>query len=308
MKHSIVLASINEGPCLELTIASLLAGDRVPDEILVMDDAGTEPIGDRLRHFPKTKVFTEKTRQGCARARHRLCTLAMGSLITVCDSHMVFQRDTLAILEDEHRFNPRAILCPTVIDTISRSGPHGPGAALIQQGGFYAAKWVDGWAQRVSVRRVPAPLGACYTIPRDLLDSIGGFAPALIGYGVDEPYLAMRAWLCGWECKGVPAASVQHRFWHVGDKPKRASLDAPTGDGESYQHEIATNNHIASRVCFGDAIWHRHFRPREAWNDVIERRIESVEPEIRHAQAIVHANRTRTHEQVAAICGVPIPI
>lgn len=295
MKLSLAIAARNEGPDLEATILTALAGIRAPDEIVVYDDASLEPLRPRVSRW--ARVITGKAAAGSGPAKHRAIEACTGKAIIIADSHCRFPTDAIEILVRELEFSPRAILCPASTDTLSDRSFRGTGASLRFEGGFWQPRWMDPPIAAPDPIRVPCALGGCYAFTRQTLDRVAGYAPGLVGYGIEEEYLSIRNWLTGGEVRVCPEARVDHRYNRSINRKTRCGAPENTW-------EMAANRHVAARVCFGHRLYRDFYKPHLPWNKDVQALLAPREEEIRRLAALIESRTTLTTDRLARHTGV----
>lgn len=247
---SICIAVQNESWPLELTIASILAGDVLPYEIVVVDDCSKERVDDRvramLRREPKIKsqVIRNATVGGSSIAKTQALRHATGELAVVMDSHLRLPSHWLTRLLEEYGRDDRAIYCFATEGT--RGEPVAYGARFHEDRGFWSGTWrtVGG-----HVEEVPCVMGGCYAIPLASLERMGGFGNSLVGWGYEEEHLSLKAWDMGLTCKVIGDVRVQHQFKGAGQvtSPDRRGKDGTSVPSWSWHF----NRHITAATIFG---------------------------------------------------------
>jgi glycosyltransferase involved in cell wall biosynthesis len=307
MRISCAIAALNEGPDLEATVALLLAGTRPPDEIVVVDDCSAGPVRNLRRIFGSTvRTIRNKTRTGSGPAKHRAAEECTGDLVIVMDAHLRPPSDALELLVREHEWTPKAVLSPLSTGVECRRGGFlGHGAVLkLAEEGFWKPEWAPKWKEDLDSYRMSCVLGGCYAIPRKLLSAVGGYAPGLRGYGIEEEYLSLRAWLCGFECRVCPRVIMPHRY--------KRNVDRTSGDGQPQTlWAMAFNRHTAALVCFGDALYRTHYKPRiEAASygtEGLEEELKKPNPGAAATRERIQRARVMNDDDLAACCGVVHP-
>lgn len=285
---SVALAALNEGAQLEATVACIRASSTVPDEIVVYDDCGAFPA----RPMDGVKLIRGTSRIGSGPAKHAAIAACAGDLVIVMDGHCRPAIDWLDHLVDEHRRHPWAVMCTTCVGIEGasfRNGAHrGCGGRLEYSShvGFWEVKWAE-IKPGIHSYNTPTVVGGCYAIPREVLSLIGGYAPAYFGYGVEEEYLGIRAWLVGAECRYVPRSVVGHWF--------NRTFTRATADGQPDRPwEQHYNRHVCALVCFEDGVYERVYKPRLAKygeDPEMMSKLEQSKAEIEAARALVQRNR-----------------
>ena len=222
-KLTVVMTALDEGVEVDETLASIreTAGDDV--EIVFVNDASTDghPYRDVAEKFG-ARYFENEMRMGCARARDIGVAAVTTPMAMLIDSHMRFHHDAWWIqIADAIEHDPRAIYC-TCCDPLDVrgqrlvDGPSTSHAARIELGDgpdedLLEPKWlrdVDLVPERVDV---PCVLGATYAFDVSYYQKLGGLA-GLRGWGMDEPYLSMKAWLEGGRCRLLTRVLIGHKF------------------------------------------------------------------------------------------------
>lgn len=112
MKISIVLATCNGEKYLQEQLQSLLEQTRLPDELIIGDDAsedGTmEIVQEFLKYAPfKTSVVRNQKRLGYMQNFSSVATRASGDILAFCDQDDIWRSNKLAILEQHFQDNSR---------------------------------------------------------------------------------------------------------------------------------------------------------------------------------------------------------
>ena len=244
MNVSIVIPTLNEGPDLEATVALCLASKWRPTEIIVIDDCSKRPVSERLASFDGVTVIRNDRRLGSSVSKHRGVAASTGDLVVVCDAHVRPAWDWLDRLVAAHKMHPTSILAPISKGFDSDCQFVGLGCLFTWSEGYYKATWAP-FEIEDGPYVVPCVMGGVYAMPRALLEDVGGFAPGLRGWGYEEEYLCLRAWMRGWECRTVPNVEVPHQYTR--------SIDREDANGERPDPwEFFYNVHVAMAVVFGE--------------------------------------------------------
>ena len=180
LRVSAIVCAHNEAPYLPACLHSLLAQTRVPDEILVINNASTDETGAVARQIPHVRVVDEP-RKGLVVARETGRRAATGDLLVYVDADC---RAPLTWLERiEHRFARDAAL-------IAMSAPYRFydwdwwGRLLIR-----TYDWTLAPATQLLVKYVlrigTVFYGGNFAVRRDALDAINGFDTSIDFHGED---------------------------------------------------------------------------------------------------------------------------
>jgi len=95
---SIVIPCFNRAHCVERAIASIVAEQAVDHEILIVDDASTDGLADKVAAlgFPTVSYFRMETNRGPSAARNFAIGAARGDWIALLDSDDVWLPGKLA--------------------------------------------------------------------------------------------------------------------------------------------------------------------------------------------------------------------
>lgn len=243
MKVSVAIAAQNEGPDLEVTVATMLGGRTPADEVVIVDDNSLEPIAPRFVGQPKVSVVRNNHRMGSGPSKHLAASRCGGDIVVVSDAHMRVGYDWLNLLLRDHHENPCAVLCPANRGFEHDGMFHGAGAKFVlEHEGFWKPSWLSPKPVPVAYT-VPCIIGGLYVFPRMILDEIGGYAPGLVGYGCEEEWVSLRAWAAGFECRVSPRCIALHHYGHA--------CDRRTADGALQQPwEMARNREFIRMSIF----------------------------------------------------------
>ncbi|HEX3033284.1 MAG TPA: glycosyltransferase [Bacillota bacterium] len=204
---SVILPCKNEGQNVINTIRSMLAArERLPYEIIVIDDGSTDDCCQPLRPQPPAGVKLVTTAGlGAAQARNLGAYHAQGEYLVFCDAHLFVGNYWL-----ENLLNP-----------LFKRRFHGicPGIAPVQN----AAQ--AGWGQKIKpnfgvlwlprpneVREVPILPGGCLAVTREAFEHVGGFDQGFHIWGHEDVELSIHLWLYGHPLAVHPDVRVLHVF------------------------------------------------------------------------------------------------
>ncbi len=54
--------------------------------------------------------------------------------------------------------------------------------------------------------------GACHVMPRTLFQSLGGYDPGMVDWGMEDQELCLRLWTLGHRVRVVPEVRIQHYY------------------------------------------------------------------------------------------------
>lgn len=223
MKLSLLITSHNDNEECHLTVESARQKAAGGVEIVVLDDASPAHLP------PQAGAVQLRTslRAGVGPGRYLAACRATGDWLLIVDSHCRFEPgwDEAALAVAASRtertvWNFQCVgLAPGDMDMTK---PHGcyTGSRLLFTGQdpnqptrwqVLEGKWESGTKDGDEVGGL---MGACYMVQRDWFFQLGALK-MLRYWGSDEPDLALRAWLCGGECRFTKAVRVGHQFRQV---------------------------------------------------------------------------------------------
>jgi glycosyltransferase involved in cell wall biosynthesis len=177
---SAIICAYNEEKLLPAALHSLFAQTRVPDEVIVVNNASTDRTRTVAESFPRVTVVDEPEK-GLVKARARGLTVATGDILVYIDADC---RAPVMLLE---RMERRFLSDPRVV---AITGPYR----------FYDWDWIGVAGARLYdytlaplaqftahyVLRIGALLyGANFAVRRTALDAIGGFDTSIEFHGED---------------------------------------------------------------------------------------------------------------------------
>ena len=85
-----IIPTFNRAATLDRALASVFGQTRVPDEVIVVDDASTDETESVVRRFPEVLYLRLQRNSGAAHARNEGVRRARGDLIAFLDSDDVW--------------------------------------------------------------------------------------------------------------------------------------------------------------------------------------------------------------------------
>ncbi len=201
---SVVITSFHDPATAYLTafaVKAQLDKAELPYEVILVADGGTEYKWEK-QNFTCLRVNTGSP-QG---SRDVGIRAAKFNDVLVLEAHVVVSDITKLLLE--HQYLRAAITYPI------RSG-EGPELFNVFA---HATDW-DGnlWHQKLiysPIRSKPYPVAqfgaSCFMLDRNWYLGSGGYTNLLKGWGGEEPFLPLKAWMLGRECWQVPSVTHYH--------------------------------------------------------------------------------------------------
>lgn len=210
---SVIIVTYNGRALLEPCLRALFAGSRLPDEVIVVDNASRDDTAPWLfETYPSVRVDRSAANLGFAAANNRAIRASSSSYMLTLNNDTAIAPDALAhlaaVLDDA---GPTvAAVMPTMVFATSPDVIACAGLETFTNGVVRDA----GVGQPISIRHDPYPIfgpsagAALYR--RAALDDVGLFDPALFMY-LEDADLAWRLRLRGWTTLAVPRAIVRHK-------------------------------------------------------------------------------------------------
>jgi glycosyltransferase involved in cell wall biosynthesis len=119
MNLSVIICTRNRGALIEQTLHSILAGSRLPDELLVVDQSDDDAAGEVVRRIAESEPclrYLPTPTRGLSRARNVGIQEAKGDVIAFTDDDVAVFPDWLQRVEEEFQNYPDlGLLFGTVI-------------------------------------------------------------------------------------------------------------------------------------------------------------------------------------------------
>ncbi len=229
MRISVVIVTFNGRERLERALASLEAQTRLPDEMIVVDNASSDGTREMLAsRFPDVIVSPQADNLGFGRAVNVGAALATGDVLVFVNNDVVCETEFVARLTeplaDETVGMVAGVLLqeadPTRIDT----------AGLVLDRTLRSWDYLGDCDVAVLEGLETPPLGPCGgagAYRTEAFRGVGGFDETLFAYWEDVD-LAVRLNAAGWRCVIAPSARAVHAHGATTGamSPRMRELDA----------------------------------------------------------------------------------
>ena len=243
MRVSVVIPSREEDPHeLAGTVATFK--DAGAHEVIVIDDATREPVGDCGADL----LIRHETAAGVAASRNEGLARASGNVIGYSDSHCrIAAGDFMAWCFEAFTSDD---LLSAAVGGYGSPSRVAYGCNLPWQGWYFN---VDPNATTPRTT-APAPYGSVYCAARWTWDRIGGWVPTC-AWGFNEQALGLACHHAGVTVRVTPEFKVLHKY-----RVKRARKSGPF-PYPSDHHNLWANAAMVQRLIFSEEIWEDIFLP-----------------------------------------------
>lgn len=209
----VVIVNYNGRDYIADCLASVLASSRVPDLVVVVDNASTDSsaeiiasafAGVTLVRNPVNTGFTGGSNTGI-----RLCLSAGADAVVLLNPDTVVERDALAALADGSERHPRSLVGPRLLMYDDPSIVNSYGTRISWWRGRIAGTR-EGATRSAGDARVGVLSGCCLLLTRHAIEEIGLLDEDYFLYFEDAD-LAVRAESLGYQLWVVPDSRVLHR-------------------------------------------------------------------------------------------------
>jgi GT2 family glycosyltransferase len=250
---SVIVSAQSGGPPIDEAVRSLIAAvPRETEVILIGDGSPGWVVSKRCR----LRAVGADSALGDAEARNLAACEAQGDVLVFAEPQVVPRARWLMPLLRALSSAEVAAAGPTLID--ARAGKvRGQGLE------FADSDLKLRWVRRDDGPPFPLPLlcGSFIAVRRDAFSRVGGFDASFVSRGCEDLELSMRLWRRGYECVGVPAVGVSHRWSPspLGNRNRVAVLTNLIRLANlhlSVEHLAEFTDRVGRRKCFPRAYAH----------------------------------------------------
>jgi GT2 family glycosyltransferase len=241
---SVVICSRNRPDFLLAAVRSVLAGDQVPSEIIVIDqsDAPADAISELDGERGCRVHYVPTASRGVSRARNLGLETATGDVVAFTDDDVFVDRGWLGAIADAlATADPRDVVTGRVLATEAEApGGFAPALVASEQPATYEGR----------VARDVLEAGNM-AVRRSTLAALLGFDPRL-GPGTDFPAgedndMGYRLLAAGCCIRYVPAALIYHRAWRGPDEMWPLRWRYGIGQGAYYAKHLSRRDRYMLR-------------------------------------------------------------
>lgn len=261
---SLIVCSRNRPTLLAETIESVLRGDEVPSEIIIIDQSAKPHTA--LAALKPERACVVRYRQspsvGVSRARNEGIAAAQHDLLSLIDDDMWAASNWFgALMRALMEAGPRSVVCGQV-------RPSEEPAA----GAFVPATKTD---MAPAIYTAPGSVDVLYgnhfALYRSTLDDIGPFderlGPGTIFPGAEDSDWGFRLLRGGYRIIYAPQAVLYHRGWRSKQDYLRLRWNYGLGRGAFYAKYLSRQDPYTARRLISDVRGHLLPLPRQIWRD-----------------------------------------
>jgi GT2 family glycosyltransferase len=252
LEATIVICSRNRPQMLAETVDSVLAGERVPRELLIVDQSAAAHADLAARGVVRgcAVTYLHSDSSGLSRARNIGMRAAACDVVVLLDDDMYVEPDWLERLLAGHaRAGARAVATGRVL-----AGPPEGASGSVPPAALVTREEPAVYRGRQPTDIVP---GANVALYRDVALALGGYDERLGAGGrfasADDNDMGLRLLEAGCEVHHVPDAVVLHRAWRSPGGRAKLRWTYGRGKGAFYAKHMRRSDPYALRRMRADA-------------------------------------------------------
>ena len=216
LKFSIIIPTYNRKELLRGCLASCLAQEHPPHEIIVVDDASPDDTSVMVRaEFPKIISLRLERNSGPATARNRGIATAGGDIIVFTDDDCILPPEFLSRLADGYRDHPEIAGAGCYLEASDELLSHNSYA----QYDYYMTHTVYGFGPEPVLGGLECPAGGTHSMSyrTHVLAEVGGFDELFTSPGGEDMDLKIRVVARGYNLLYVPVKVLHRRLYTFRD-------------------------------------------------------------------------------------------
>lgn len=223
---SIIIPFLNEGEEVKNTIESILEFSDDDVEIIIINDKSDDSYDYKSDFYSYDIIYIEnKERLGVAASRNLGVELSTTPYFLLLDAHMRFyKKGWVTRIVNTLKKNPKYLLCcqtkvlkkeDNIIIERYTQNTCGAVINLYNDHILFSQKWSypsnkDIYEEN-NLPPIPCVLGASYSCSKEYWQYLKGLE-GLLHYGYDEPFISIKVWLSGGECRLLKDVVIGHIF------------------------------------------------------------------------------------------------
>jgi glycosyltransferase involved in cell wall biosynthesis len=206
MKLSVVIPVHNGGDDLRRCLEALAGSTRVPDELIIVDDASTDGSAQLASRFGTVVTSQSWHPVGPARSRNRGVAQAHGDILLFIDADVMVHRGTLAVIENHFTKDPEIA---ALFGSYDDDPPHRSLVSLYKNLQHH-------FVHHNSPREPASFWTGVGAIRREIFVRLGGFNECYERPSIEDIELGVRLKDAGYQVRLCPDVQVTHlKRWNI---------------------------------------------------------------------------------------------
>ena len=206
LKLSVVIPVNNGGADLEKCLGALMASTRLPDELIIVDDASTDGSARLAARFGTVVPCQSQQPIGPAKARNLGVAQSQGDVVLFIDADVTVHTNTIALIERHFAEDPEI---DALFGSYDDNPPHRSLVSLYKN---LQHHFVHHHSQ-IEASSFWTGVGA---IRRDVFLKLGGFAESYARPSIEDIELGVRLKASGYRIRLCPDVQVTHlKRWNI---------------------------------------------------------------------------------------------
>ncbi|HSL43679.1 MAG TPA: glycosyltransferase [Anaerolineales bacterium] len=200
MKLSVVIPVHNGGNDLRRCLEALMDSTRLPDELIIVDDASTDDSAQFASQFGVVLSSQSSLPVGPARCRNRGVAHAQGEIVVFLDADVMVHRNALAVIEGHFRNHPEIA---ALFGSYDDDPPHRSWISLYKNLQHH-------FVHHHSRRDASSFWTGAGAIRRDVFLRLSGFNESYSRPSIEDIELGVRLKRAGYRIRLCPDVQVTH--------------------------------------------------------------------------------------------------
>jgi glycosyltransferase involved in cell wall biosynthesis len=206
MRLSVVIPVHNGGDDLQKCLEALRNSTRLPDELIIVDDASTDGSAQSAARFGTVVDCQNHLPIGPARARNLGAVRAQGDVLLFLDADVMVHPDTLALIERHFREYPEIA---ALFGSYDDHPPHRNWISLYKNLQHH-------FVHHQSQTEASSFWTGVGAIRRDVFLRLGGFTSSYVRPSIEDIELGVRLKASGYRIRLCPDVQVMHlKRWNI---------------------------------------------------------------------------------------------
>ena len=196
LRVTLVMPVRNEEASIETTLGSLVAGSRLPDEVIIADGRSTDGTVSGIQEFAKRHPeisirVVDNPGLWAGGGRNRAIEQSTGDIILLADFGNAFRPNWVELMVQPYLDNPSVdIVCGLFRPKVDTDFQHC--VAVVHMLDDYMLEQIPQENREALLPEVVVPVGMAMSITKDVYDDVGGF-PEWLFKGQDKLF-GRKAW------------------------------------------------------------------------------------------------------------------